>query len=104
MKAVQIINGTGVPLKRSDDDTEQIIPAVWLKQVERTGFEKGPFSAWRDEKDFVLNELRQLLDDTAVDDPRLQAHIQRAIRGSRRARSMGCQRPRRLDVVGCRHY
>ena len=58
MRAVQIINGTGVPLKRSDVDTDQIIPAVWLKQVERTGFEKGLFSAWRDEQDFVLNDER----------------------------------------------
>lgn len=58
MKAVHIINGTGVPLKRSDVDTDQIIPAVWLKQVERTGFEKGLFSAWRDEQDFVLNDER----------------------------------------------
>jgi 3-isopropylmalate/(R)-2-methylmalate dehydratase small subunit len=58
MRAVHIINGTGVPLKRSDVDTDQIIPAVWLKQVERTGFEKGLFSAWRDEKDFVLNDER----------------------------------------------
>ncbi len=44
MKSVQIVTGTGVPLKRSDVDTDQIIPAVWLKQVERTGFEKGLFS------------------------------------------------------------
>ena len=58
MKAVHIITGTGVPLKRSDVDTDQIIPAVWLKQVERTGFEKGLFSAWRDEQDFVLNDER----------------------------------------------
>ncbi len=58
MKAVQIITGTGVPLKRSDVDTDQIIPAVWLKQVERVGFEKGLFSAWRDEQDFVLNDER----------------------------------------------
>ena len=58
MRAVRIINGTGVPLKRSDVDTDQIIPAVWLKQVERTGFEKGLFSAWRDEQDFVLNDER----------------------------------------------
>jgi 3-isopropylmalate/(R)-2-methylmalate dehydratase small subunit len=58
MKAVQIITGTGIPLKRSDVDTDQIIPAVWLKQVERTGFEKGLFSAWRDEQDFVLNDER----------------------------------------------
>ena len=58
MKAVQVITGTGVPLKRSDVDTDQIIPAIWLKQVERTGFEKGLFSAWRDEQDFVLNDER----------------------------------------------
>ena len=56
MKAVQIINGTGVPLKRSDVDTDQIIPADWLKRVERTGFEKGLFSTWRDDRDFVLNQ------------------------------------------------
>ena len=58
MKEVHVIEGTGVPLKRSDVDTDQIIPAVWLKQVERTGFEKGLFSAWRDEQDFVLNDER----------------------------------------------
>jgi 3-isopropylmalate/(R)-2-methylmalate dehydratase small subunit len=58
VKSVQIITGTGVPLKRSDVDTDQIIPAVWLKQVERTGFEKGLFSAWRDEQGFVLNDER----------------------------------------------
>ena len=58
MKAVQVITGTGVPLKRSDVDTDQIIPAVWLKQVERTGFEIGLFSAWRDQQDFVLNDER----------------------------------------------
>jgi 3-isopropylmalate/(R)-2-methylmalate dehydratase small subunit len=48
--------GRAVPLRRSDVDTDQIIPAVWLKQVSRTGFGKGLFSAWR-EKDpgFVLN-------------------------------------------------
>ena len=58
MKEVHVVEGTGVPLKRSDVDTDQIIPAVWLKQVERTGFEKGLFSAWRDEQDFVLNDER----------------------------------------------
>jgi len=58
VKAARIITGTGVPLKRSDVDTDQIIPAVWLKQVERTGFEKGLFSAWRDQQDFVLNDER----------------------------------------------
>jgi len=58
MKAVHIVTGTGVPLKRSDVDTDQIIPAEWLKRVERTGFEKGLFSTWRDDRDFVLNDER----------------------------------------------
>jgi 3-isopropylmalate/(R)-2-methylmalate dehydratase small subunit len=58
VKAVQVITGTGVPLKRSDVDTDQIIPADWLKRVERTGFDKGLFSTWRDDRDFVLNDER----------------------------------------------
>ena len=56
MKAVRVITGTGVPLRRSDVDTDQIIPAEWLKRVERTGFEKGLFSTWRDDPSFVLND------------------------------------------------
>jgi 3-isopropylmalate/(R)-2-methylmalate dehydratase small subunit len=48
-------SGRAVPLRRSDVDTDQIIPAVWLKQVSRTGFGKGLFSAWRADPDFVLN-------------------------------------------------
>jgi 3-isopropylmalate/(R)-2-methylmalate dehydratase small subunit len=56
MKAVRIVTGTGVPLRRSDVDTDQIIPAEWLKRVERTGFEKGLFATWRDDRDFVLNQ------------------------------------------------
>jgi 3-isopropylmalate/(R)-2-methylmalate dehydratase small subunit len=58
MKAVDVISGTGLPLKRSDVDTDQIIPAEWLKRVERTGFEKGLFATWRDDRDFVLNDER----------------------------------------------
>jgi len=58
MKAVNVISGTGLPLKRSDVDTDQIIPAEWLKRVERTGFEKGLFATWRDDRDFVLNDER----------------------------------------------
>ena len=58
MKAVSIITGRGVPLKRSDVDTDPIIPAEWLKRVERTGFEKGLFSTWRDDRNFVLNDER----------------------------------------------
>jgi 3-isopropylmalate/(R)-2-methylmalate dehydratase small subunit len=56
MRAVRVVSGTGVPLKRSDVDTDQIIPAEWLKRVERTGFEKGLFSTWRDDRNFVLNQ------------------------------------------------
>ena len=58
MKAVHVITWRGVPLKRSDVDTDQIIPAEWLKRVERTGFEKGLFSTWRDDRNFVLNDER----------------------------------------------
>ena len=60
MKAVTTIQGRGVPLKRSDVDTDQIIPAEWLKRVERTGFEKGLFSTWRDDRNFVLNDERYI--------------------------------------------
>jgi 3-isopropylmalate/(R)-2-methylmalate dehydratase small subunit len=47
--------GIGVPLRRSNVDTDQIIPAVYLKRVTRTGFEDGLFAAWRNDPDFVLN-------------------------------------------------
>jgi 3-isopropylmalate/(R)-2-methylmalate dehydratase small subunit len=47
--------GVAVPLKRSNVDTDQIIPAVYLKRVTRTGFEDGLFAAWRNDPDFVLN-------------------------------------------------
>ncbi len=48
--------GVGVPLRRSNVDTDQIIPAVYLKRVTRTGFEDALFSAWRNDPDFVLNQ------------------------------------------------
>lgn len=47
--------GVGVPLRRSNVDTDQIIPAVYLKRVTRTGFEDGLFAAWRNDPTFVLN-------------------------------------------------
>src|ERR1700710_2053539 len=51
--------GTAIPLRRTNVDTDQIIPAVYLKRVTRTGFEDGLFSAWRvNEPDFVLNQDR----------------------------------------------
>ena len=50
--------GTGVPLRRSNVDTDQIIPAVYLKRVTRSGFEDGLFAAWRNDPEFVLNQPR----------------------------------------------
>jgi 3-isopropylmalate/(R)-2-methylmalate dehydratase small subunit len=47
--------GTAVPLRRSNVDTDQIIPAVYLKRVTRSGFEDGLFAAWRNDPEFVLN-------------------------------------------------
>ncbi|HEX2297304.1 MAG TPA: 3-isopropylmalate dehydratase small subunit [Pseudonocardiaceae bacterium] len=49
-------SGVGVPLRRSNVDTDQIIPAVYLKRVSRTGFEDGLFAAWRADPEFVLNQ------------------------------------------------
>ena len=58
MKAVTRIEGRAVPLDRRDVDTDQIIPAHWLKRVERTGYGAGLFEAWRRDPDFVLNDPR----------------------------------------------
>ena len=58
MDPVHIVQGTALPLDRSDVDTDQIIPAEWLKRVERTGFGQGLFSSWRDDRSFVLNDER----------------------------------------------
>jgi 3-isopropylmalate/(R)-2-methylmalate dehydratase small subunit len=55
MEAVNRVAGRAVPLDRADVDTDQIIPASWLKRIERTGFGEGLFSAWRADPDFVLN-------------------------------------------------
>jgi len=56
MEPIRIVTGTAVALDRSDVDTDQIIPAEWLKRVERTGFGAGLFSAWRADPTFVLND------------------------------------------------
>ncbi len=55
MEAFTTHTGTALPLRRSNVDTDQIIPAVYLKRVTRTGFEDGLFGAWRNDPDFVLN-------------------------------------------------
>ena len=56
MDAFTVHTGTALPLRRSNVDTDQIIPAVYLKRVTRTGFEDGLFGAWRTDPDFVLNK------------------------------------------------
>ncbi len=56
MKPVTSVTGTAVPLERTNIDTDQIIPSDWLKRIERTGFEDGLFSEWRQDPDFVLND------------------------------------------------
>jgi 3-isopropylmalate/(R)-2-methylmalate dehydratase small subunit len=55
MEAFRTHTGIGVPLRRSNVDTDQIIPAVYLKRVTRTGFEDGLFAAWRNDPSFILN-------------------------------------------------
>ncbi|WP_031090219.1 3-isopropylmalate dehydratase small subunit [Streptomyces sp. NRRL WC-3549] len=55
MEAFTAHTGRAVPLRRSNVDTDQIIPAHWLKKVTRDGFEDGLFEAWRKDEDFVLN-------------------------------------------------
>lgn len=56
MKAFISHTGTAIPLRRSNVDTDQIIPAQFLKRVTRSGFEDGLFSAWRQDPEFVLNQ------------------------------------------------
>jgi 3-isopropylmalate/(R)-2-methylmalate dehydratase small subunit len=56
MDKITTHTGVGVPLRRSNVDTDQIIPAVYLKRVTRTGFEDGLFAAWRNDPSFVLNQ------------------------------------------------
>ncbi|MGQ4596762.1 3-isopropylmalate dehydratase small subunit [Nocardia sp. R6R-6] len=55
MEAFTVHKGIGVPLRHSNVDTDQIIPAVYLKRVTRTGFEDGLFARWRTDPDFILN-------------------------------------------------
>ena len=58
MDPIRVISGQAAPLRRSDVDTDQIIPAEWLKRVERTGFGEGLFSAWRRDPGFAMNDPR----------------------------------------------
>jgi 3-isopropylmalate/(R)-2-methylmalate dehydratase small subunit len=56
MEKFETYTGVGVPLRRSNVDTDQIIPAVYLKRITKTGFEDALFAAWRNDADFVLNQ------------------------------------------------
>jgi 3-isopropylmalate/(R)-2-methylmalate dehydratase small subunit len=58
MEPISVIRGTALPLDRSDVDTDQIIPAEYLKRIERTGFGPFLFAEWRKDPDFVLNDAR----------------------------------------------
>ncbi len=58
MEKFTVHTGTAAPLRRSNVDTDQIIPAEYLKRVTRTGFADGLFSAWRNDPQFVLNDAR----------------------------------------------
>ncbi len=55
MEKISVVTGVAVPLQRANVDTDQIIPAVFLKRVTKTGYEDALFSAWRNDPDFVLN-------------------------------------------------
>lgn len=56
MERISVFSGVGAPLRRSNVDTDQIIPAVYLKRITKTGFEDGLFAHWRNEENFVLNQ------------------------------------------------
>lgn len=56
MEKFEVFSGTAVPLRRSNVDTDQIIPAVYLKRITKTGYDDGLFASWRGDKEFVLNQ------------------------------------------------
>ncbi len=58
MEPITVVEGTGLPVDRSDVDTDQIIPAEYLKRIERTGFGPFLFAEWRTDPDFVINDPR----------------------------------------------
>lgn len=69
MEKFVVHTGTAVPLRRSNVDTDQIIPAVYLKRVTRDGFEDGLFAAWRTDESFVLNNPRYAAGSVLVAGP-----------------------------------
>ena len=81
MDAFSTHTGIAVPLRRSNVDTDQIIPAVYLKRITRTGFEDGLFAGWRSDPDFVLNREPFTDGTILVPGPRLR---DRFVAGTRR--------------------
>ncbi len=88
MDAITVITGIAVPFKRSNVDTDQIIPAVFLKRVTKTGFEDALFYAWRQDPDFVLNAAGV----RGRDDPGRRAGLRHRLEP--RARRVGAARLR----------
>jgi 3-isopropylmalate/(R)-2-methylmalate dehydratase small subunit len=66
MERISVFSGVGAPLRRSNVDTDQIIPAVYLKRITKTGFEDGLFAHWRNDEDFVLNQAPYKNDQVLV--------------------------------------
>ncbi len=69
MEKINTHTGTALPLRRSNVDTDQIIPAEYLKRITRTGFEDGLFAAWRNDPAFILNDPRYAGADILVSGP-----------------------------------
>src|SRR5204862_1228512 len=69
MEPIDVIEGTALPLDRSDVDTDQIVPAEFLKRIERTGFGRYLFAEWRRDPTFVLNDPRYEGAPTLVSGP-----------------------------------
>ena len=69
MQKFEVFTGVGVPLRRSNVDTDQIIPAVYLKRITKTGFDDALFSAWRNDPEFVLNQPAYIKGEVLVAGP-----------------------------------
>ena len=69
MERISIFEGIAAPLKRSNVDTDQIIPAVYLKRITKTGFEDGLFASWRQDPEFVLNQPSYLGAEVLITGP-----------------------------------
>ena len=76
MQPLKIIEGTALPIDRSDVDTDQIIPAEYLKRIERTGFGPFLFAEWRKDPGFVINDPRYAEASILLGGPELRVRVQ----------------------------